>query len=135
MPTFSQLPLQQAIYQSLTGDATLMDTVRGVYDRPPQDSEYPYVTLGETSVSDYSTKTTTGTEHTQSLHVWSREGGRKEAMAIMERLYQLLHETALSVTGHSVIYARFLSSNLALENDGWTYHATLRFQVLLEAQP
>lgn len=132
MAIFSHLPLQQEIYQALTGDSTLMTLVTGVYDRVPQDSAYPYVVIGDMAGNDWSSKTTTGMEYLITLHVWSREGGRKETALIMERLHTLLHQSNLTITGQSLVLMQFLSSSLSLENDGWTYHGILRLRALLE---
>ena len=133
MANFSHAPLQQAIYQRLTGDSALMALVSGVFDRPPEGTPFPYVTLGESMGSDWSTKTTTGMEHHLSLHIWSREGGRKEAATIMERLHTLLHQTNLSVSGQTLVMIRFTASAIALEDDGWTYHGRMDFHALLQA--
>jgi hypothetical protein len=131
MAVFSQHPLQKAIYQTLSGDATLMGLVTGVYDRPPQGSAFPYITLGESEGRDWSTKTTSGMEQIVSQHVWSREGGRKQASLIMERIHTLLHDAGLSVEGQTLISLRFSASSLNLENDGWTYHGILRFRAFM----
>jgi len=133
MSTFSHLPLQKAIYQTLTNDATLMALVVGVFDRPPQGTAFPYITLGESAGSDWSTKTTTGMEQNVTLHVWSREGGRAEAASIMERIHTLLHQAPLSVTGQTLVSIRFSASNILLENDGWTYQGVMTFQAFLQA--
>lgn len=133
MSGFSHLPLQQSIYAKLTGDSTLMGLIEGVFDRPPQGGNFPYITLGESLITDRSTKATTGTEHLVTLHVWSREGGRTETAIIMERVYVLLHHATLVVTGQIFILSRFASSKLLLEEDGFTYHGSMQFQILLEA--
>ena len=73
MTAFSHLPLQKAIYQVFTNDLTLMNMIQGVYDKPPEGNEFPYVTLGESICSDHSTKTTTGMEQILSVHIWSRD--------------------------------------------------------------
>jgi hypothetical protein len=103
MANFSHYPLQQAIYQTLAGDTTLMALISGVFDRPPEGTAFPYVTIGESAGSDWSTKTTTGMSHNVSLHIWSREGGRKQAATIMERLHTLLHQASFSVTGQTLV--------------------------------
>ncbi len=133
MSTFSHFPLQKALFQLLTGDSALMNMVNGIYDRPPQGTEFPYITLGDLSGSDWSTKTTAGMEYTAVLYTWSREGGRKEASDIMERLHALLHDADVAAEGHEVVMMRFLSSTIALESDGWTYRGSMRFRALLEA--
>lgn len=133
MSGFSHLPLQQSIYETLTGDTVIMNLVAGIFDRPPQGGEFPYVSIGESAITDRSTKTTDGTEQMVMLHVWSREGGRTQAATIMERIYALLHQADLTVTGQTCILIRFVSSKLMLENDGFTYHGTMQFRALLEA--
>jgi hypothetical protein len=133
MTGFSHLPLQKAIYQRLIADTALMALIVGVYDRPSHNTNFPYVTLGESSISDWSTKTTTGLDQKVILHVWSREGGRTQAATIMERIFALLHEVNFSVVGQTLVLIRFLSSSILLEDDGGTYQGVMRFHALLEA--
>lgn len=133
MTHFSHYPLQQAVYELLSGDSTLLTLVEAVYDRPPEGSAYPYVTLGESKIVDWSTKTTVGTEQHLKLHIWSRNGGRKEIAIIMERIYVLLHQASMSVTGHTLVLMRFVSSEIILENDGYTYQGAMVFRALLES--
>jgi hypothetical protein len=133
MPTFSHYPLQQSIYQALTADSQLMSLVVGVFDRVPQGTAYPYVTIGESVGSDWSTKTTSGMEQNVSLHIWSRQGGRAEAANIMTRIHTLLHEVPLTVIGQTLVSIRFSGSGITLENDGWTYQGVMKFQAFLQA--
>lgn len=133
MANFSHLAVQSAIYELLAGDLILAGLITGVYDRPPQATQFPYITLGDFSVTDWSSKTTQGCEHKFVIHVWSRQGGRKESAQLMERIHTLLHEQNLTVEGHTLILMRFLASAITLENDGWTYHGQMQFHALLEA--
>ncbi len=133
MSGFSHLALQQSLYQTLTGDATLTALASGVFDRPPQSGAFPYVTLGDAAIKDRSTKTTTGSEQIVMLHVWSRDGGRKEAATIMDRIYVLLHQANLTVTGQTLVMIRFTASSLTQENDGVTYNGAMQFRALLDA--
>src|SRR5690606_31896521 len=102
--------VQKAVVAALTGDTALMALVSGAYDYISQDAVFPYVSLGEGACRDRSTKTTTGTEVTFVLHVYSREGGHKETLLIMERLHAVLHEAALTLSGHALLSMRFDSS-------------------------
>lgn len=133
MANFSHLPLQEAVYAALTGDSPLMALVTGIYDRPPEGTAFPYVTLGESTGSDWSNVATVGMEHLFTLHIWSREGGRKQSATIMERLHTLLHQASLSITGQMLVMMRFSASDIVLENDGWTYHGIMKFHALLQA--
>lgn len=133
MANFSHLPLQEAIYSALTGDATLMGLITGVYDRPPEGTAFPYITLGEATGSDWSNTATVGMEFLITLRIWSRQGGRKEVASIMERLHTLLHEANLSISGQTLVMLRFTSSDIALMDDGWTYQGVMTFHALLSA--
>lgn len=133
MSNFSHYSFQQAVYQVLTGDSTLSALIDAVYDRAPQGSPFPYITLGEMDISDWSTKTSTGTEILLNIHIWSRSGGRKETADISDRVYRLLHQASLSVSGQVLVQIRYLSSDIHLEDDGITYQGVMRFRSLLEA--
>lgn len=123
--------LQKALYEQLTEDTALMALVSDVYDRPLEEAVFPYVTLGDSVVADVSNLAISGSEHQLSVHVWSREGGKKQAAIIMNAVYQALHEVALDVEGYEMLAIRCTSSSLLLEHDGITYHGTLRFRALL----
>lgn len=131
MSTLTHNALQAAIYNTLSTDVTLSGMVTGVFDRPPQDKNFPYITIGETVCSDWSSKTNAGTKHELEIHTWSREGGRKQAASIMEVVHTLLHNQNLSISGQSLVFIRFMASSITLENDGWTYHGMLRLHALM----
>lgn len=111
-----------------------MALVDGVYDRVPDDADFPYVTLGDIGIRDWSGKTFSGSQCSLQLHIHSREGGRKQSMEIMERLYSLLHDNNISVSGQNMVMMRFLSSDIVLEQDGWSYHGNMRFSLLLQSE-
>jgi len=133
MANFSHYPLQSAIHAALTGNSPLMALISGVYDRPPQGTAYPYVTLGAMTGVDWSTKTTKGMEYSITLHVWSQQGGRKEVAVIMESLYAVLHQASLSVTGQTLVMMRFISSEINEQSDGYTYEGIMKFAAFLES--
>ena len=130
--TIKQFALQEAIYTRLSNDSTLTDTNgASVYDEVPEGSSYPYVTIGETTALDYSTKDVNGSEQTLTLHVWSQYRGAKESKNIMDRLHDLLHNYSLSVTGANLINLRLEFSDLLRDPDGITRHGVVRFRAVL----
>jgi hypothetical protein len=133
MAKFNHYPLQAAIYQALTSNAPLMALITGVYDRPPQGSIMPYVTIGEFDGKDASTKTTSAIEYTLPLYVWSRQGGRKEIAIIMESLHTVLHQAPLVITGQTLVMMRYALSEITLEDDGVTYMGVMKFYAYVEA--
>lgn len=133
MSGFSQFEVQKAIYQVLTSDTALMNSISGVFDQVPEGSLFPYVSIGQSYSRDWSTKSSSGAQIVVTLHVFSKQGGKKQALTIMERLHTLLHQGNLSLSGHVLIMMRFEYSDVVLEDDGSTYQGIIRFRALTEA--
>ena len=125
------LELQKSIFNALDGDSTLQNLVTDVYDFVPENTAFPYVKVGEETSIDNGTKTLQGNEHTLVIHTFSRYRGSKEVKEIMSRIYALLHESSLSVTGASLVNLRFEFSDVIKENDGLTSHGLQRFRAVV----
>ncbi|MBN67169.1 MAG: hypothetical protein CMM94_06360 [Rickettsiales bacterium] len=134
MSGLSVLEVQKAIYAELNGDVSLGALVSGVFDRVREGTQFPYVVLGEAEAQHWQTVSHSGQEVSALVHVFSREGGRKECMEIMEQVYALLHEAELVLSGFSLIFMRFDGSDLELERDGLTYHGRMQFRLLVQAE-
>lgn len=134
MPTAASAALRAAVHSALIADAALAAVLGGpkVYDEPPHAAEFPYVTLGETRVADYSTGGGPGEEHQLTLHAWSRQGGHHEAHLIAGALLQALDDAPLTLTDHSLINLRFAVADVRREADGRTYHARVAFRAVTE---
>ena len=130
----SAVALRAAIHEALVADGALTALLGGpkVYDEPPRAAAFPYVTLGEARVADYSTGTETGEEHQLTLHAWSRQGGHREAHLITGALLQALDDAPLTLSGHRLINLRFALADVRREADGRTYHALVRFRAVTE---
>jgi hypothetical protein len=128
--------LRAAIHDALVADAPLNSLLGGahVYDEPPPSVVFPYVTLGEARVTDWSTGTDIGEEHQLTLHAWSRQGGHKEAHLVAGALLQALDDAPLILTDHRLINFRFALADVRREADGRTYHALVRFRAVTEPQ-
>lgn len=126
--------LQQAIYGTLSGHAGLLTLLGGarIYDDAPQRSQFPYLTFGRSTIRDWSTGTEDGEEHVLTLHVWSREAGRKQVFAIMGALREALHDADLSLSGYRLVNLRHEFSDARRDPDGDTYHGTVRFRAVTE---
>jgi|TARA_B100000900_G_C20333874_1_gene615299 hypothetical protein len=125
------LELQKSIFNALDGDSTLQSLVTDVYDFVPESTAFPYVKIGEETSLDNGTKTLQGNEHTLVIHTFSRYRGSKEVKEIMSRIYALLHESSLSVSGASLVNLRFEFSDVIKENDGFTSHGIQRFRAVV----
>lgn len=133
MPAAS-LALRQALTAALNAHAPLVSALGGakVHDEPPRTVAFPYVTLGDASAADWSTATSSGAEHRLVLHVWSREGGTREAQIIAGELMAALETAPLALAGHRLVNLRFASVDIRREADGRTYHGLVRFRAVTE---
>ena len=93
--------LQRGVYQALAGSLDLTTLLGGVrvYDHAPQAAPYPFITLGQSVIRDWSTGTEDGAEHNLTLHVWSRSGGKKQVHEIIETIKDVLHDQPLTLSG------------------------------------
>jgi hypothetical protein len=136
MPTDAAVALRSAIHDVLIADGALTSLLGGahVYDEPPRNAAFPYVTIGEARVSDWSTGSDRGEEHQLVLHAWSRQGGHREAHLIAGALLQALDDAPLALTDHALINLRFAVADVRREADGRTYHALVRFRAVTEPE-
>jgi len=126
--------LRTAMHAALISDPVLTAALGGsrVHDVPPASPEFPYVTLGEAQVLDWSTATEGGQEHRLTLHAWSRQGGHSEAHSIAAILQQALHDAPLVLAGHRLVNLRTISADIRREAGGRTHHALVRFRAVTE---
>ena len=124
---------QTAIYSKLNDDSTLDGIVGNykIFDDVPQGTSYPYVVIGEETAIDAGAKDTDAQEFTLTIHIWSRYKGRKQTKEIAERIYTILHNVAISVTGASLVQIRHEFERTLLENDGITRHGVMRFRAVV----
>ena len=130
--SIGQFALQTTIYSTLSGDNTLTNTLgAGVFDEVLENATYPFVSLGEETAIDYSTKDLNGGEYTINIHVWSQYKGSKQTKEIMDRIHDLLHDSSLSVSGFNLINLRFEFSDIMRDTDGVTRHGVMRFRAII----
>ncbi|TCK31297.1 uncharacterized protein DUF3168 [Ancylobacter aquaticus] len=134
MSTGPAVALRRAIHAALATDAALTAALGAgrIHDVPPASPEFPYVTLGEAQVLDWSTATETGAEHRLALACWSRQGGHGEAHALAHLVQQALHDVPLALDGHRLVNLRASTAEIRREPGGRTYRALLRFRAVTE---
>ena len=128
LDTFS---LQEALYSRLNGDGTLGGLVEGVFDGVPDDNNLPIVTLGEGTTTDNAMKDLDARDYVFSIDVYSSYRGMKETKTIMQRVYDLLHNHDLSVSGANLITLRCEFTTQVIEGDGVIRHGIMRFRAFI----
>lgn len=126
--------LQKSIHAALVGDAAITAILGGpsIFDDVPQKSAFPYLTLGQSVVRDWSTATEDGTEHLLTIHVWSRAEGRRQTYALIDLLRGALHDARLPLEGHHLVNLQHQFSDVRRETDGETYHGLVRLRAVVE---
>jgi hypothetical protein len=126
--------LQKAVFAALAGDVALtaMIGVEKIYDHTPAKAEFPYITFGRASAFDWSTGTEPGSEHFFSLHVWSQARGRKQALAVMERVRIVLGQASLALDAHHLVLLRLEQAEVQFEPESAVHHGVMRFRALVE---
>ena len=124
--------LQKAIFNQLSGSIVGLDSANIlVFDDVPENTSYPYVVIGEETAINNGSKDLDGLEYTLTVHVWSNYRGRREIKEIMQSVYENLHDTAISVTGASLVNVRQEFNTTLAENDGITRHGVMRFRAVV----
>ena len=122
---YHSFDLQSAIFSLLSGDSNLDSLVGNnkIFDSiAPQDTAYPYVIIGLETIRDVGTKTLDGNIYNVDIDVWSQYRGQKEIKEIMERIYNLLNNATISVSGASSVMSYVVNAVTLTEVDGITRH-------------
>ncbi len=124
--------IRSAAFADAGVKALLGDPAR-FYDEPPADVVFPYVTLGRVESRPIEAAAVEAQEHFVTLHVWSRYGGRAEALDVIGALRSVLHNATLTVAGRRLtfIFAQF--ADVFRAGDGRTTHGVLRLRAVTEA--
>lgn len=124
--------MRAAIMEHADVQAALGDPAR-VYDDPPPDVTFPYVTLGRMETRPADTSGGEASEHVVTLHAWSRYGGRAEALDVIAALRAALHNAPLAIAGRKLVLLLATFSDVFRSGDGRTTHGVLRLRAITEA--
>lgn len=130
----SAYAIQVAVYDAL---AAAPLGVVGIYDNPTQvadpsdNAAFPFVTVGDATLSDWSDDVYSGFEASIIIHTWSRASHRLETKQVQGAIYAALNRAPLVIGGQPVITCDFVSSDDFRDPDGITIHGVSRFRLLL----
>ena len=118
--------LESAPLQALVGER--------IYDDPPADVVFPYLTLGRVESRPADTAARDAIEHAITLHAWSRHGGRAETLDMIAALRAALHNAPLTLDGHKLVLLLATFADVFRSGDGRTTHGVLRLRALTEPE-
>jgi hypothetical protein len=132
--TAASWALQRSIYQALTASPEVTALLGGerIYSNPPPAAQFPYITLGQTVNLDWSMGTEDGTEHSFTLHVWSRADSAAQVHEIIQVIRMVLHNQALALEDHFLVNLRHEFTEARLDPDGETMHGIVRYRAVTE---
>lgn len=125
-------------FLSAVRDAALADanvqTVLGarIYDDHPPDPIFPYMTIGRIESRSADSALAEALEHSATLHVWSRYGGRAEALDAVHALRAALHDQDIAIAGRSLVLLLATFSDVFRAGDGRTTHGVLRLRAITQ---
>ncbi len=128
------LALQGALVASLKASGVLPSIVGGrVYDEPPPNPAYPYITLGDCQVVPDKAECIDGVECYPIINVWSRAVGYPEVKAIAAAITARLddHPENLTLNGFEVVIFEVETSEVMRDSDGLTRQASITFRALI----
>lgn len=123
--------LAAALRAAAQGDAGVAAILGNrLYDDRPPEPVYPFLTLGRVETRPSSPD---ALEHAVTLHVWSRHGGRAEALDAIAALRAALDGATLSMPGRRLVLLVATFADVFRAGDGRTTHGVLRLKAITEA--
>lgn len=126
--------LQKAMFETLTANSALTALLGGsrIYNDVPRGAALPYVTIGESTLRDWSTGSEDGHEHLLTVLVWSRANGEREVHQILTSVEAALDDAPLTVAGARLVNLRHEFSEVRRDADGETSRGLVRFRAVTE---
>lgn len=121
-------PVQMAIHDKV---AQAMGTIP-VLDAVPENQGFPYLVIGDDTLTAAATKSEDAHQMTVTIHAWSRSPGRKECKTLLAGVYDALHGRDLEIEGYDVTAVRFEYGDSFLDADGRTWHGVARYRIIVE---
>ena len=129
--------IQAAVYTVLSAD-TAIGALATVYDDVPQPddagsgADFPYIVIGEDTLNAWDTDDSLGCEASITVHVWSRQAGRKQTKELQGLIYDALTRQEIAVSGYTLITLEWVSDQSFLDFDGRTRHGVSTFNITLD---
>ncbi|PTW57656.1 uncharacterized protein DUF3168 [Breoghania corrubedonensis] len=128
--------MQAALVAQLRADAGLSGLLGEgrVEDGARRAAAYPNVAIGDWSARAIAGDDWPGEEHRLEFLVFSRAGGRKETLALLARLADLIDGAAITLAGHRLVTLARTSQTVTRTRDGRTWRGTLVYRAVTEPE-
>lgn len=110
--------LQAAVVAALQAHPALADVLTGIYDGPPARATYPYLTIADGTVSDWSSKTEQGREIRLAVNVWDDGEEATRLHDLMGHAEDAVAALPAEVPGWQIVSNIFLRSMVVRDAAG-----------------
>ena len=110
----------------------LLGAVPRLYDNPPEDPIFPYVTYGPLRSQDISGDEAALSSHLMTLHIWSRYGGRAEALSIIQAITKAIQTGAFDLGDSHLVRKHIIYTDVMRAPDGLTLHGLMRLSFITD---
>ncbi|MDJ0931828.1 DUF3168 domain-containing protein [Breoghania sp.] len=126
--------LQAALVTLLRSDATLSALLGDgrVEDGARRAAAYPNIVVGEWTSRPIADDDWPGEEHQLQFVVFSRAGGRKEALGLMAQLGSLIDEREIVLSGYRLVSLVRIRETVTRTRDGRTWRGTVVYRAVTE---
>lgn len=131
------IDISKALHALLSADETVqavLGTTPRLYDNPPEDPIFPYLTYGPMRSEDISADGAVIKAHTLTLHIWSRYGGRAQVMEVLAAVTGALQSGELALQGVNLVRAQISYTDIFRAPDGLTLHGLIRFSLTTDTE-
>ncbi len=127
--------LQEAVFRALAEDDTLKAHFEGIYDEPPVAAAFPYLAMGDTSISVQDLKDRDGAQINFDITVWSDQPSQMQVKELMELVDKVLHHADLPIVGYDMVYLRLANGGIVRQwnEQGSLYRGRLSYGALIYA--
>ena len=126
-----------AVFSALQTSDDLTNVLGGakIFDQLPERVAYPYVVIGRTSATDWSTATEDGEAITFFIHCWSDAPGRSEISSLQHSIETVLDAGLPALADHDLIQLRRQISEIQRDYARGLVHGLMRYRAVLEPKP
>lgn len=93
-------------------------------------ASFPYITIGNDTITPYDTKDDTGGNAVVQVSIWSRTSSDLQIKGIADAVYARMHHQPMTIADVTHITTEFESLNILDDPDGKTRQAVMLFRVL-----
>lgn len=123
--------LRAAVRTRLLADAQISQIISGVFETAPAQTPFPYITMGDERVRDWSTQTFRGEEHTLLLNTWSDDESFSPLKDLHRLIVAALSADQIALTNHHLAVFFLEEERFLVERRSRSRLGVLRFRALM----